>query len=1087
MSDSNNSSLPNTLEEALQEIESLRSQLSGSDLKVFSQNRELRVQNTEFKEQIRSLTEQAVSQSFSIRGLEKSEAKLKGELGASQTRVAELEGNVSSLETEIEGLRSQISALETQVTELGGKLEEHRNRELNLSQELETTRLQNDEAVTKLIAEQEELARVRAAEMEEANRRFEAEVQAREEARRKFEEEVRAREEAIRNLEERVEQFKEEFLSQEFAPAALPEPELGAQSGKAYHLLCEKMEGLLGFPGKALVEQVFRLSGVDQESSNPAELEETFEVLQDTASQLVKSSDQQAELAALLESAWKELGIGTSFACSSLKAEAETAAQEAPRTAADEQPESSAQSDKDEPGQEDAPASSEEPEEISPESEAGYVEQTEATADTSEVATTKDAVEESVEEPENSEEAVAEDAVEEVAEEVADDAKDSEESTAVDKGSSELVESSEDQVATSDAESAAEPEETAQKAEAAQATRDDDSSSGEEATLEAAATAESSDEDALDDPSSEEPSDESAGHELSEAEPDAGPSSEPSGEVSPVAESVDEPASELDTESAGETSEAANTEQPDEASDSDERQDTGSSGEPAARGNAGPSDPETARTLLEGGQHAEALVAYTALAESSPDNGSFQLGRLQSLIGMGRFQEAYAIGKSLVGENLGEDHPAYKESMVTTLMGLSSEADNDLARKQYILELALLSESGDQIQAFLDEADEIALRIPREGELSLMQAKHRINQDDVTEYLIEALHSISDRTELFDLMRTNLERYPELKSLSDFMDSLLTSSRAEALEAESSVKDLLGQGEGVEEQLDEVDQGEEALIQVFLEHLIPRSKVDAEVPSEEFDELLVDAEPAAFVGSLRQALRSVDYTVFFDEIEVLSYDGEEQFLLRSSPEPTPTLLFGSELDDVPPEELRFLVLRELFSMYRKHSQLAHISAGLDDARRAKLVKACVEIYDELESKVTDEIKEELDDLLSRAVDEGQNEQFRAELEAFLGRVYQETESDSFIDLGDFLYGGQLNKKWLDSIADGFAAKQTGLVVASFAVCRDQMSEDDFEQLEEEGFGWLYREENLSRYHELRLRLQRLWTTPLKALISESDE
>lgn len=1010
MSDSNSSSLPNTLEEALQEIESLRSQLSGSDLKVFSQNRELRVQNTEFKEQIRSLTEQAVSQSFSIRGLEKSEAKLKDELAASQTRVAELEGNVSALQTEIAGLKEQISALENQVTDLGGQLEEHRTRELNLSQELEATVAKNEETVAKMIAEQEELARARAAEMEEANQRFEAEVAAKEQARLKFEEEVRAKEEAIRNLEERVEQFKEEFLSQEFAPAALPTPVLDEQSGKAYHLLCQKMESLLGFPGKALVEQVFRLSGVDQESSNPAELEETFEVLQDTASQLVKSPDQERELAALLESAWKELGMGSSVAPVPTESEA-------PPTPEPVEVEVEVEV-------EESPASESPEEEVS---EAPQVEESSGESETS-----SHEAEEALESAEA--EAPAE------------------------SGSDEEPVLAAEETAESPAESETEA------AEEAETPEDEPATSQEEPSVEDSVESAPETEESVEAPE-EAPVSEVIEPEEQASEETASDSAEES-VATEVAEEIEEEAP------------SEEPEQPEEAPLGEE------SAEVSASDDA---DPDTAKSLLESGQHDEALALYTALAEAQPEESAHRFGQLLCLTGLGRFQEAYSVGKSLEGQDLGVNQDAYDDSMVTTLMGLSSEADNDLARKQYILELALRSQSGDQIQAFLDEADEIALRIAREGELSLMQAKHRINQDDVTEYLIEALHSISDRTEVFDLMKTNLERYPELKSLSDFMDSLLTSSRAEALESESAVKDLLGQGEGIEEQLDEVDPGEEALIQVFLEHLIPRSQVDAEVPCEEFDELLVDAEPAAFVGSLRQALRSVDYTVFFDEIEVLSYDGEDRFLLRSSPEPTPTLLFGSELDDVPPEELRFLVLRELFSMYRKHSQLAHISSGLDDARRAKLVKACVEIYDELESKVTDEIKAELEGLLSQAADEGQDEKFRAALETFLGRIYQETESDSFIDLGDFLYGGQLNKKWLDSIADGFAARQTGLVVASFAICRDQMPEEDFEQLEEEGFGWLYREENLGKYHELRLRLQRLWTTPLKALISESEE
>ena len=62
-----------------------------------------------------------------------------------------------------------------------------------------------------------------------------------------------------------------------------------------------------------------------------------------------------------------------------------------------------------------------------------------------------------------------------------------------------------------------------------------------------------------------------------------------------------------------------------------------------------------------------------------------------------------------------------------------------------------------------------------------------------------------------------------------------------------------------------------------------------------------------------------------------------------------------------------------------------------------------------------------------------------------------------------------------------------MVVASYSICRDQLTEDEFEELEESGFAWLYSEDNLEKYSELRLRLQRLWSSPLKALISEPEE
>lgn len=979
MSDVDTAQQPKTLDDAIKEINSLRSQLSGSDLEVFTQNRELRVENLKLKEDFRQLTEQCVSQTFAVRGLEKSQTRLQEEVAQRDTRVAELESHVTDLEGKIEGL-------ETQVTDLGGQLEVHRSKELDLSQELEKTLAESAATLEKMSAEHQELVQARSAE-------FDA-------VKKELEESLSAREETIQALEQRVETFKEEFLSQEIAPSVAASDN-GAAAGHAFELLSSKMEDFLGFPGRALVEQVFRLCGVDQQTNSASELEETFEVLQDTASQLVRSPEQEEELAGLLSSAWSEIGLGEGGA-----------------PAAPAKPETAPQAE--EPAEAEAPAPEPEPEPVA-ESE------------------------ESTEPAEPTVEEVAETAPEEApAEEVAEPA----------------------------------AEEAAEEAAAEPAAEEASSEPEAEAETEAAAEEQAAEE------SSPEPETAETAAEESQAEEPA-PSEEPAAEE---AEDAPEPEAQAEPEPA-----AAEEEEAPAESDT--------------------SDFDTAAALLDQSRHEEALPLFEALGAQDAEEPTYQVGRLACLVALGRFEEAQSVGESLAGVELGESKELYDDSMTAVAEALApeapeeaeapeqadaappesaapaeaAEAQSDLVRKEQLLEQILAASDKDQIAAFLDEADEIGLRIAREGELSLLQATHRIAQDDVTEYLLDALHSLSDRPDVFGLLKTNLERYPELGPLTDFLERLLDSPRAESLEAESAVKELLGQGESVEDLLDEVDPGEEAVVQVFLEHLIPRSEVSFDIPSEDFEELMLEAEPAAFVGSLRQALRSVDYTVFFEEIEVLSYDGDDHFLLRSSPEPKPTLLFGPELDDVPPEELRFLVLRELFSMYRRHSNLAHISAGLDDSRRLKLVKACLDIYSEFESAVSQEIQDQLAALTEKAGEDQQDEAFRTELETFLRNVYLQTESDSFLELGDFLYGGQLNRKWLDSIADGFGARQTGIVVASCAICRDLMSEEEFEQLEENGFGWLYSEENLEKYSELRLRLQRLWSTPLKALISDPEE
>jgi len=127
MSDSDNTTLPKNLEDALEEIDSLKSQLSGSDLKVFAQNRELRQDNLKLKDEIRQLTEQCVTQSFSVRGTEKAKKKVEAELASSQAQVADLEAKV-------EGLNKQVANLQEQIANLEEQLAEHRSKELHLSQ-----------------------------------------------------------------------------------------------------------------------------------------------------------------------------------------------------------------------------------------------------------------------------------------------------------------------------------------------------------------------------------------------------------------------------------------------------------------------------------------------------------------------------------------------------------------------------------------------------------------------------------------------------------------------------------------------------------------------------------------------------------------------------------------------------------------------------------------------------------------------------------------------------------------------------------------------------------------------------------------
>lgn len=1023
MSDNQDATSAPTLEEALAEIEGLKEQLSGSDLKVFTQNRELRQENGKLREEVTRLTEECVTQTFAVRGLEKNKASLEKQVAEQQSKIASLEEKISELEARVDELTEQLGI--------------HRSQEIHLSQELERTISTNAEELSRLKTEHDR-------DLETTRQTLE---QARAELEKELSEKLAAKAAEVVGLEKRVEQFKEEFLSQEFVVPT----SVAAGEGRAFRLLRAKMEELLGFPGKTLVEQVFRLCGADENTSDPVLLEEAFEALQDTAGKLVRDPETEQELSVVLKSAWQELGLGsterTSVEVSAVVPEPTDSEESSVKEAAP------------------AEEVSAEPEEASSEPAGETVEthaELESPEQAQETSSEGPSIEEvpAVETVATTEEALlpaSEEAELPVAEEVSIEPSLAESEAVTEEDLSPVAEAPEekpDPIIDSIDEALAQPSV-------------EESPSSEESESVAVEEEAVSEQVALDTSSAEDADEEPSAESEVEVEQTSEQAQEPTSEVSDIDEELSEASEEESSEESSAEDDIDETEADDEQSQED-------------------NDFDKAAAALQKGDFATSWPIFHQLCQLSPHEPTYLVGEIASLVGLERYEEAYALGKGLDVASLEESAEVYKESFETVLLTLAEQTDSLLARKLYLLELVELVDDIDRTAPFLDEIEEIGLRTPREGELSLLQARHRVGQDDVTEHLIEAMSGVSDSLEVFDLMRQNLDRYPELTPLAEFMERLLGASRDEALEAETTAKELIASGESVQELLEELDPSEE-LVKVFLEHMLPRTGQKIELPSEQFEDLLNESEPAAFVGALRQALRSVDYTLFFEEIDVLSYDGEEHFLLRSSPEPKATLLFGSEVDDVPPEELRFLVLRELFSMVRRHSHLAHMAAQLDDKLRYAFVKACLEIHKEANIQIPESLLGRLEELEELATDEGQDTEFRSLLESGLYALYQATESDAFPELGDFLFDGQLHKKYLDPLADSFAAKQTGLVVASFAIARDSLSSDDFEALEENGFQWLYEAENLEKFRELRFRLQRLWAMPFKALVSDGEE
>lgn len=1128
MSDNTDRSM--TMEEALLELEGLREQLSGSDLKVFSQNRELRQENGKLRAEVTRLTEECVTGTFTVRGLEKAKASLEQALAAlTEEKTAWLQERV--------GLTATVDEFKNRTEKLNEELTLHRSQEIHLSQELDRVIATSTEDLAKLKTEHVQALESTRQELEAQRLELERELEAR----------LDSKAQEVIALEARVEAFKEEFLSQEFVPVV----QSMESGGRAFSLLCDRMEVLLGFPGRTMVEQVFRLSGADEATADQAVLEEVFEVLQDTATKLVSSVEQEAELAQVLQGVWQELGMGKA-----LDTATRPVSPTEPTGLALDGGEGLARGAEVEAAEATVPSSPdlEQSDALSAESEA-VTEEIVAVSGGTDLETTEVSPPESELDALLGAEPILPDEVA-LSEEapVADGpstesmapAALSEEAPVVDGPSTESVAP----VALSEEAPTAESgladpvalvrvsdetptELTAPTSSEAQAltsigSHGDELIASEESGDKAVAFAQTEPIEVLEDSANSEGPSDGALEPIAEVtenrEDVVAPSPEEESAEDLFEDVLDLP-SPLKEESGeevdsalGQGSESAHHERDERVADpvegtqaesyelsagdqSTEGRDRTPAGlseesqigsaeevgvEPSLEGEEAAF--EKAAQHLQNEEYQTALPTFERLHHDHPGEATYLVGTLACLAGLGRFQEAYHLGKGLDPLLLDESVDVYRESFEAALRGLLDTTADPIEQKGYLLELVHLLGTADGLEAYLDRVDSLAIRSPWDGELSYFQAKQRIAADDVTEYLLEALGSVGNRVELFSLLRENLDRYPDLAPLSTLFERLLDAPREEALEAEELAKELLPHAEDVSELLEEADPGEEALTQVFLQLLLPKTGIKAEIPSEDFEELLADSEPAAFVGALRQALRSVDYTKFFEEIDVLSYDGDRSFLLRSSPEPKPTLLFGAEVDDALPEELRFLVLRDLFAMYRKHSHLIHLAAQLDDPMRLTFLRTFLEAHQQAGGTVISESQQqEIDDLEAVAKSTGQDPAFRKRLEGLLWSLYQSLDSDSVLELADFLFDGQLHKKWLDPIADGFAAKQTGFVVGSFAIARDTLDSEEYEVLEEVGFGWLYEEENMEKYKDLRLRLQRLWSLPLKALVGDGDD
>ena len=367
----------------------------------------------------------------------------------------------------------------------------------------------------------------------------------------------------------------------------------------------------------------------------------------------------------------------------------------------------------------------------------------------------------------------------------------------------------------------------------------------------------------------------------------------------------------------------------------------------------------------------------------------------------------------------------------------------------------------------LEQALEVETWVENEAKANLALARIKAGQEDIVPYLTEALAG-TEMVYLFEILSS-----AESTATGNSPDRLAlfyqfgSSPRAEVQKQELAI----GMGKrGLNRDFVSHlgNEEEEEVVSFLRDNLLPKAGLNLPVPSEQFEQRLENTGPAAFVGTLRQALRAVDYTLFdFPELKVLTYDGDDLFLVDASAEPELTLVFHRDIEGMPPEELCFLVFRHLVRMYRGHSQLAHQSSALDDAQRLKLAQAAVELYLEEGSLPHPSLMDRLKALNPQAPE------FENECRTLLLHWYQASDWVGFLYAREFAFRDEVFLKRLDPVADHAAARLVGITAATYGCLREELLFQP-ELLEEvqDGLNDLF--EHGTGITAARMRIQRMW-------------
>ncbi|MBI3925773.1 MAG: hypothetical protein HY319_09550 [Armatimonadetes bacterium] len=486
---------------------------------------------------------------------------------------------------------------------------------------------------------------------------------------------------------------------------------------------------------------------------------------------------------------------------------------------------------------------------------------------------------------------------------------------------------------------------------------------------------------------------------------------------------------------------------------------------------------QAGRRLLEEGDPEAALAHFEQLEKQRSDCLEVVLGLFHSLTASRQWVRAHAVGARLYGKLRGDEADDYRDAMTAVLKERLGELRSAADRKKVLLELAELNlVDPKQAVRYLRQAELLPDRIPDGGKIyyhlcSLLFG----SQEDRTPYLLGYMRSLTNRPEMFRHIEQIYAdpRHSSAQPVARAVLSLARKSRAEAEQMEIRAGRSLAPCRPDHSLLDKAGTPIEASVVKFcLDHLLPLSGVPLQARCPEYEDRMSRSLEAPEAGAVPREIRQAAAVLGLEGLTVRCCRDGAPFLLDAG---AGGVVYHLHAERLPQAELRFLVYRKLLQLQRRHLELYRTAQNLDKRGRYRLVKTYLDLFRNAGSPIPDQLVAQLERL------PGEPQDFDEKLCSILDRLHQETRSDAFLDLKEFLFAQRPFSEHLDRAADRFASAVSGLSAACYALTRNYLGDGPLmERVTREGLQVLY-ENPTQELEGLRGRLQWLWADRLQAV------